>query len=125
MIYLLLDLTFKSYFGLNTYFILFLPFKRQLKEIILIGLVLDLIILHTYYVTLLLIIFYLILKYIFKFSKSVCSYFLYLILVYLIFVNVNIQVKSTFIFLLSCFFMYLIDRIYIKLFRDKYENKCG
>lgn len=125
MIYLLLDLTFKSYFGLNTYFILFLPFKRQLKEIILIGLVLDLIILHTCYVTLLLIIFYLILKYIFKFSKSVCSYFLYLILVYLIFVNVNIQVKSTFIFLLSCFFMYLIDRIYIKLFRDKYENKCG
>ncbi len=124
MIYLLLDLIFKSYFGLNTYFVLFLPFKRSLFEIIIVGLIIDLIILHTYYITFLLIIFYLILKYIFKFSKSVCSYFLYLILVYLIFVNINIEVKSTFFFFISCILMYLIEWFIIKFFSDKYENKC-
>lgn len=118
MIFLMIDFIFKTYFNINTYFILFLSSKKSLYEIIVCGLFLDLVIFHTWHITIIFLVSYFIYKYLFKKSKSFLSRFIHGVITYFLFLNTSISLKSFCVFLINFLIMYFWELIFIKFSRE-------
>lgn len=118
MIFFMVDFFLKAYLNINTYFILFLPSKKSLYETIVCGMFLDLVIFHTWYITIVFLISHFIYKYLFKKSKTFLSEFVHGIIMYFLFLNTSVSLKSFCMFLINFLIMYFGELICIKFSRE-------
>lgn len=119
MMLLLIDMTVQSFFNIPMFLIFFLPYKEKYLQFLLIGIVLDCIIIHTWYITIL---FFVICVLFYLFKNKTNSLFYYLLsysIAFILVYNLDFNFLYYLLFILEMFLMYYLDFLFIYLDSEK------